>query len=193
MFTFKKFAAIGVAAFTALTISSCSDTDDDEDAVDGNGNTLSIPGGYAHSKVVTLGGTSNSTDGSFLDADGSIEVYKQSAATKDEIDLVFDGTNLFAVSYYDTQAGASALGSSKLKGGETAIIWQYTASDEAPQAIVDFISAKYDAGDEGSPNFAPTAGKKYAVFTTDGIFALVKVDEISTSKLVASVGNFDIE
>jgi len=192
MFTFKKFAAIGVAAFTALAISSCSDPDDDE-VVDENGNVLSIPDGYAASKVVTLGGTSNTTDGSFLDADGSINVYNTNGATKDKIDLVFDGANLFVVSYYDTQAGTSALGSSKLKGGETAFIWQYTASDETPTAIVDFISAKVDAEDYGSPNFAPSANKKYAVFTTDAIFAIVKVDEFSSSKLVASVGNFDVE
>jgi len=184
MFTFKKFAVVSVAALTAFTI-SCSDDKDD-------GDKLIIPSGYDNSKVVTLGGSSNKTDGSFLDADGSITVYLSGTAPKDKIDLVFDGKNLFVVSYYDTPAGASALGNDKLAGGESAFIWSYTAADESPTAIVDFISDRDDAEDYGSPNFAPSEGKKYAVFTTGGIFAIAKVNSVSESAIVLSVGNFDV-
>jgi len=189
MFTMKKLAILAVSGFIAASMLACTEEEGSED--DG-GNKLSIPDGYAHSKVVTLGGKGNSTDGSFLDADGSITVSLSGSAEKDKIDLVFDGTNLFSVSYYDTPAGESALGSSKLKGGEPALIWSYTG-DESPTKVVEFISDRYDADDIGSPNFVPSAGKKYAVFTTDGIFALVKVDAVSADALVASVGNFDVE
>jgi len=192
MCSLKKYALIGVAALTAFTI-SCSDKDDDDEG--GNGKIV-IPDGYAHDKTVTLGGKS-STEGSFLDADGSISVYKIGSvgAQKDNIDLVYDGKNLFVVSYYDTPTGASALGNDKLTPvGATALIWKYTG-DEKPESVVDFIKDRYEAGevDGGATNYAPSAGSKYAVFTTEGVFALVKVGSATEDALKAWVGNFDTE
>jgi len=189
MFTFKKVALVGIAALTAFSI-SCSD-DDKGDSTP----KLIIPEGYDASKVVTLGGTS-SKEGSFLDADGVISVSTLDEATINKIDLVFDGTNLFTVSFYDTDAGASALGSAKLKGADdVALLWEYSG-EEDPQSIVDFIYTKVDAngnttGDKA--NVSPVAGKAYAVFTTDGYFAIVKINSVSAKALVASVGNFDVK
>jgi len=189
MCSLKKYALIGVAALTAFTI-SCTDKDDEEG---GDDNKVIVPDGYDNQKPITLGGKSSS-EGSFLDADGSITVYKIGNAPKGQIDLVFDGKNLFTVAYYDTPNGASALGNAQLSGAEdVALLWKYTSSDEKPETVVKFIEDRYDAGEVtgGAANYAPKNGDKFAVFTTDGFFALVKVGTASEDALTGWVGNFD--
>jgi len=182
MCSLKKYALIGVAALTAFTI-SCTDKDDDEP--DGP----KAPDGYTKSKDVTLGGKSNATKGSFLDADGSITVYLSADAPKNDIDLIFDGANVFVVSYYDLNS--DALGASKLAGGKTAMLWKYTSSKETPQDIVDFLGEKVTAEDDGQANSAPKAGDKYVLFSTEEQAVYVKVKSVSADALEAWVGNFD--
>jgi len=196
MFTFKKFALVGITA--ALTAFSISCSDDDKKGGDPEDNQkLIIPEGYANSKVVTLGGASSSK-GSFLDADDTISVYTLTAvgAQKGEIDLIYDGTNLFTVSGYDADASLT-LGKDKLQGAEdVALLWEYTgsiATDEKPETVVSFLYAKaVVASDYGLASVQPKEGKTYVVFTTAGDAAIVKINSVGTD-LVASVGNFPFE
>jgi len=91
MFTMKKFAILAAVGFIASSTISCGDDDKDED------NTkppITFGDGWAKQKNVTLGGPSAS-EGSFLDVDGDITVYKKNdaIANKSKIDFIFDGAN----------------------------------------------------------------------------------------------------
>jgi len=169
MFTFKKFAAIGVAAFTALTISSCSDTEDDEE--EGS----SKPSFNVGAGEVVLGGI-NSTDGSSLDIDANDKVYKLSEVTSsiaNEIDVIFDGTNVWTPNSVKSSS-VSSLKSKYTSSTSTALIFNVPASAETDD---DLIDAFQNAPDEDAVVVA-SKDKKFGVLSSTGsILALVTIKD----------------
>lgn len=121
MFTMKKFATLAVAGFLAASMVGCPDDGTDEE----DGSSSSTPSSSSSSGVsspgvnwvltditsaswtkkvtITIGGQNNNSLGSFLDLDlalssnGAQGIYKKGTVEshKDEIDLIFDGTNIF--------------------------------------------------------------------------------------------------
>jgi len=96
MFTMKKFAVLAVAGFIASSTIACSDDDkggDDDQSQSSGG--IKLADGWDKSGDAVLGGA-DSDKGSFLDIDVypfDVILKKDAASKKEDIDLVFDGTN----------------------------------------------------------------------------------------------------
>jgi len=130
MFTMKKFAVLAVAGFMASSMMACGpDDEDDEDlssssnggtsspSTGGDWTTSSITGtGYVKKMIIGAGNLSASV-GSFVDIDGNIDsdgngtpdVWKQSqvGTHKNDIDLIYDGTNFWTPAGCLTGTGCS--------------------------------------------------------------------------------------
>lgn len=170
MFTFKKFAAVGVAAFVALSMSSCSD----DPADDPPPPSFDVGEGEA-----ALGGVNNSEYGSSLDIDAN-KVYKISAVTAsvaNDIDIIFDGTNVYTPNSIKVSTAASV---SELKGKytnstSTALIFPVSSSTTTDDGLRDDF-AEYEGEDTIISN--TSKGKKFGVLTSTGdALALVTVKE----------------
>jgi hypothetical protein len=112
----KKFAVLAVAGFMASSMLACSDEPEDEGDSSSSGEQPSAGSNWTLSdltgsqwtlkKTVTLGSVNHATLGSFLDIDGTIDASGNGSSTvytvsgvsshKNDIDLIYDGTNLFS-------------------------------------------------------------------------------------------------
>jgi len=177
MFTFKKFAAVGVAAFAAFTF-SCSDTDDD-----GDGTTPKDYGFSAEKADIQLGG-SGSTTGSSLDIDDNFKVYSSgqlTAAVAANIDLVFSGTVIY------TPAGAVANNylANSLAGGATNGVFFFDVPSSTSTAN-DLVDA-FQASDDELTAITPANGKKFGVLTSDEALALVIINDKGSAATVLKI------
>jgi len=186
MFTFKKFAAVGVAAFAAFTFSSCSDGEGDDEE-----------GGESPSYTVgadeaALGGASNNTYGSSLDIDVKpARVYKISEVTStvaNEIDIIFDGTNVYTPASIQTST-ASAVATLKSKYANStsgAYIFAVPSNiDATVNGGQQLVNAYLDAQDANANDLIITdtsVGKKFGVQSSIGTtLALVTVKQKDTA------------
>jgi len=168
MFSIKKYALIGVAALTAFTI-SCTEEE-------GSTNTDWV----VKQDQKVLGGVSNSDFGSSLDIDAD-KVYKLSevtAAIANEIDIIFDGTNIWTPN--SIKAGGSDIASLKSKyasSTSTAFIFNVKSSTTTADDLIDaWDDVADDAPDAVISNVS--TGKKFGVLTSTGNYlALVTVKE----------------
>jgi len=196
MFTMKKFAILATVGFIAFTTISCSDDKDDSDP-----QPTPLGEGWTNKGSAKLGGASNADLGSFLDVD-AIKVYKSSeaAAAKNEIDLVFDGSNFLTPE--GCVATSNALCGEKLAG-----------FDEETAAILIDVSAINDITATSTPNdiqaynlvhqaeleakvvtaVQAKAGGKFLMFTTKDNLALVVVNsDLSTTSVTLSLGTIPL-
>jgi len=156
MFTFKKYALVGVAALTALTM-SCSEDE---------GGTYS----YDQEGSVNLGGAA-STEGSSLDIDATpFKVYKQAelvGSVPATIDLIFNGSTVF------TPMTTTYL-ASVLANANAALVFDVPASTETADELVDAAFDEATVYYETSGKNV-SAGTKFGVLTSEENLALVKV------------------
>jgi len=177
MFTFKKYALVGVAALTAFTI-SCSNKGDDTPDPDQEWS-------YDKTDSVTLYGSGSNAGGSSLDIDGtSFRVYtatelNATPALKSNIDLVFDGQNIY------TPAGIASASPAvptltALFAGVGAEVALFAVPSTASSAN-DLVAAVEDDDTEWYDDVVVAAnGKKFGVVTSEGNLALVQVTSVDT-------------
>jgi len=213
MFTMKKFAMLAVAGFLASSMFACTEEGEDSEDPDvtppsGSVWTVSdISGkGWTLKTSVTLGSASHATLGSFLDVDGDITsggsgapiVYLSAAAkdNKDDIDLIYDGTNLW------TPAGcAKSCESSVLKNavsGSASEAALYKVSNVSPSSDAKVIAAAANAAAASSSNIVNNVAVKakgvYYLKTSVNADALILVGKQGTDDIEIIVGYiYDID
>jgi len=167
MFTFKKFAIVGIAALTTLFISCSDDNKDDEDAP---------PSWTPGTGEAILGGVSNSAYGSSLDidADRVYMVSELSGTVPNLIDIIFDGTNIWTPNSIKSST-ETTLKNKYTASTSTAQIFNVGASVTTAEQLVD---AFLESSDEDIIISSVSVGKKFGVLTSEGdVLALVTVKE----------------
>jgi hypothetical protein len=169
MFSIKKYALIGVAALTAFTI-SCSDDEKGEDGPDpwkpGAGENV-------------LGGVNSSDYGSSLDIDKNT-VYKigQLSGVKNDIDIVFDGTNVWTPNSITKSTGIASLKDALAGSSSDAVIFNVPSTASTTE---DLRQAFEDSPDEDIVINNTSKGKKFGVLTSEGdLLALVTIKDKNT-------------
>jgi len=172
MFTFKKYALVGVVALAALSM-SCSDDKDDP--------APEPPKYNVGAGEAALGGVSNSAYGSSLDIDAN-HVYMiadLSASVVNEIDLIFDGTNIWTPNTIktSTDSKAATLKSKYTGSNSTATIFSVPATAATDADLIAAFIASPDGVDLVISD--TSVGKKFGILTnsTDQRIALVEVKQ----------------
>jgi len=177
MFTFKKYALIGVSALAALAI-SCSDDDGEEELKD--------LGDFDAGKIIPLYGASSNEGGSSAELDGSIEVYKLSEIPNvNEIDFVFDGTNAWTPVEIG-KASVASLSAKYADASNSVVFFEVGSSVETANDLADAYTAEGPNGEDIVVYFDKKVlsnGTKFGVLTSDGNLALVKVNSLEAQVL----------
>jgi len=173
MFTFKKYALVGVAALAALSM-SCSDDTDDEISYE-----------FDRESVPTLGSPSNPDIGSSANLDANpVGIHKigELPNVKNEIDLVYDGGNLCSPKGITTTKPTSSLGSA-FTGVDNGVLFfdaqGATNADDLVEAM--WVAQPESKGGDGGgfldACLSAGEGRIFGVITNTTNLALVKVNK----------------
>jgi len=209
MFTMKKFAMLAVAGLLATSMLACTeDTDEEGDDSSSSGGTSSpsssvwtvsdISGsGWTKKTSITLGSAAHATLGSFLDVDGTITDkgagdvvrYKvgEAGAHKDDIDLIYDGTNLWTPAGCDQSASCPSVLKTPITGtaSEAAI---YKVSGISPSSSAKSIAAAANAAAANPSNVVNNV-----VVEPNGVYYLKTSDRADALILAGAEGTNQIE
>jgi len=219
MFTMKKFAMLAVAGLLATSMLACTeDTEEDDDSSSSGGGTSSPSGsawtvsdisgsGWTKKTSIALGSAAHATLGSFLDVDGNITAtgggdvirYKvgEVGTHKDEVDLIYDGTNLWTPAGCNTSASCPSVLKTPITGSvsEAAI---YKVSGISPSSSAKAIAAAANAAAANTTNIVNNVVLEpkgiYYLKTSENADALILVGEEGTNQIDIIVGYiYDIE
>jgi len=199
MFTMKKFAVLAIAGFFASSMIACSEVEDDpDDSSSSTTNPSSPSGGWTLSdlsgagwskKEVTLGDI-NSGTGSFLDVDDNFNVITQGGAlaAKDNIDIIYDGTNLWTP-YGCTQTASCDYKSYVAGASDLAFLYNVSGCNISNTASVnDIINDSCRKGAPITNNVVLAASGIYVLQTSQDHFALILVGAKGTNTVKLIVG-----